>query len=94
MPQALNHNSNAYIAVTLAPGSSYLSVPAGLTVSHPSLAYQGPVGALPDVQLYSIPKPDWEHIHEEVLSTVRSREGVVRVDIVQEARQRSKRDEL
>lgn len=94
MPQALDHNANVYLAVTLSSGSPYFSTPANLVSANPLLAHQGPAGALPDVHLYSIPKPDWENIHEEVLSALREREGVVRVDLIQAPRQRSKRDEL
>jgi hypothetical protein len=94
MPQALDFDSNVYLSVALSPGSSLLSTPANLVHVHPHLAHHGQVGALSDVQLYSIPKPNWGNIHEEVLSSIRSRAGVVRVDIVQEPRTRSKRDEL
>ncbi|KXN82229.1 hypothetical protein AN958_02920 [Leucoagaricus sp. SymC.cos] len=90
MAQALDHNTNVYLSVTLATGSSLFSTPSSLAGTHSLLRHQGPVGALPDVQLYSIPKPDWDNIHEE--SAVKKREGVVRVDVVQPPRQRSRRD--
>ncbi|KAJ3570001.1 hypothetical protein NP233_g4691 [Leucocoprinus birnbaumii] len=94
MPQALDFTSNVYLSITLSSSSSLFSSPSSLASTSSSLTYQGPVGSLPDVQLYSIPKPNWGNIQEEVLSDIRGREGVVRVDIVQPPRQRKKRDEL
>ncbi|KAF9441914.1 hypothetical protein P691DRAFT_521163 [Macrolepiota fuliginosa MF-IS2] len=94
MPQALDYNLNVYLAVTISSGSPLSSAPASLINAHPLLNHDGQVGALPDVQLYSIPKPNWDNIHEEVLGALRAREGIVRVDILQAPRQRSKRDEL
>lgn len=94
MPQSLDHNANVYLSVTLSSGSSLFAAPANLAGAHSQLTHQGPVGALPDVQLYSIPRPNWDNIHEDLLRSIREREGVVRVDIVQAPRQRAKRDEL
>ncbi|KAF7762152.1 hypothetical protein Agabi119p4_8745 [Agaricus bisporus var. burnettii] len=100
MPQILDHASNIYLSITLSPSSPLFSTPSALsTGSHSLLTYQGQVGALSDVQLYSIPRgglePNWDSIQEDVLRGIREREGVVRVDIVQPPKQRAKRgDEL
>jgi hypothetical protein len=97
MPQVLDHAANIYLSVTLSPASSLFSRPSALSVGHSLLTYQGQVGSLSDVQLYSVPRgqPNWNAIQDEVLKGIREREGVVRVDIVQPPKQRSKRgDEL
>jgi hypothetical protein len=95
MPQTLDHSANVYLTVALSPGLSLSSGPSDLAVVHPSLNHRGlAVDTIPDIQLYSVPKPQWEDIHADVLKSIREREGVVRVDVVQPPRQRSKRDEL
>jgi hypothetical protein len=97
MPQVLDHAANIYLSVTLSKSSSLFSTPSALSTSHSLLTYQGQVGSLSDVQLYSVPRgqPNWNNIQDEVLKGIREREGVVRVDIVQPPKQRSKRsDEL
>jgi len=91
MPQVLDFDSNVYLSVTLSSGTSFFSAPSSLTGIHSSLVYQGQIGALPDVQLYSIPK---SNRIEEVLNMLRAKEGVVRVDIVQTPQKRPKRDEV
>ncbi|KAK7048570.1 p-loop containing nucleoside triphosphate hydrolase protein [Favolaschia claudopus] len=91
----LNHAANIYLAVTLPPASSYLQQPASLGLLHPAAAHVGQVGAMPDVQLVSVPKEEWEISEakrEEILAAFRA---VGRVD-VQAPKQRAKRggDEL
>jgi hypothetical protein len=92
---ALNYAANTYIAVSLSAGSVYLHNPARLASVHPSITYVGPVGELPDVQLVSVAKDDWDKVNEEVLGSLTGCDGVGRVD-VQAPRQRVKRggDEL
>lgn len=95
--QALNYQTNTYLAVTLASSSPYYNNPAALAAIHPSVTHVGPVGQLPDVQLLSISKQDWERpgISDEVMAFLNGRAGASRVDI-QTPKQRVKRggDEL
>lgn len=92
MPQVLDFDSNVYLSITLSSGTSFFSAPSSLAGIHSSLVYQGQIGALPDVQLYSIPKSN--RIQEEVLNMLRAKEGVVRADIVQTPQKRPKRGEV
>ncbi|KAG7092816.1 hypothetical protein E1B28_009132 [Marasmius oreades] len=93
----MNYDLNTYIAITLAPGSSFSRSPVSLTSVHPALAHMGQVGELIDVQLVSVPKSQWNTVGDDILASLRSRssEGVVSVEI-QQPRQRVKRggDEL
>ncbi|KAJ7784338.1 hypothetical protein B0H16DRAFT_294442 [Mycena metata] len=91
----LNYAANTYLAVTLPATSSYLQTPASLSLLHPAVAHVGQVGEMPDVQLVSVPKVEWEvseAAREEILAAFKK---VGRVD-VQEPKQRAKRggDEL
>jgi hypothetical protein len=101
-PLNLDYTSNIYLAVTLAPSSSYASDPASLSTSHSALSnaqftHVGQVGQLRDVQLYSVPKDKWEQsgVQEAVTDALRkaSPEGVRDVEI-QAVKMRSKRTEL
>ncbi|KAJ7777834.1 hypothetical protein DFH07DRAFT_730818 [Mycena maculata] len=91
----LNYAGNTYLAVTLPPASSYLQTPASLGLVHPAVAHVGQVGEMPDVQLVSVPKQEWEvseAVRAEILAAF---EAVGKVD-VQKPKQRAKRggDEL
>ncbi|KAJ6621803.1 hypothetical protein B0H10DRAFT_2015828 [Mycena sp. CBHHK59/15] len=90
----LNYAANTYLAVTLPASSSYLQAPASLGLVHPAIAHVGQVGGMPDVQLLSISKQEWEveAVREQILVSLKD---VGRVD-VQEPKQRAKRggDEL
>lgn len=87
---AINHNDDVQIAVYLSSSSQYMQRPADLATLHPALSHQGKVGELSDVQLVSVKKNDWERDNGEVLSRLKSGEGVTRVE-VQQNRQRVKR---
>ena len=50
----------------------------------------GKVGALPDVQVVSLPRSAWEQDKTAVLEALNRADGVIKVD-VQEQRQRKKR---
>ncbi|KAF8910334.1 hypothetical protein CPB85DRAFT_1221514 [Mucidula mucida] len=89
----MNHELNTYLAVTLASTSPFKRSPRTLNLAHPSITHVGPVGALDNVQLVSVPKEVWAEQQEQVLSQLKSAEGVQRVD-VQSLKQRSKRDEF
>lgn len=93
--QNLDYQQNTYIAVTLSSDSPYFSSPELLTRDHSSLTHVGKVGQLADVQLLSIPKAEWDHNAEDILTFLRSKNGVGNVD-VQVPKQRVKRggDEL
>ena len=93
--QALNYDSNTYLALTLSPRSQYLSSPSAVLQAHPSLTHVGQVGQLADVQLYGVPKAVWQQESASILNLLKSLEGVDRVD-VQGLRTRHKRgdDEL
>ncbi|KAJ7432759.1 hypothetical protein B0H11DRAFT_1759728 [Mycena galericulata] len=91
----LNYGANTYLAVTLPSASSYLQNPVSLGLVHPAVAHVGQVGEMPDVQLVSVPKQEWEFseaAREEILAAFKA---VGKVD-VQEPKQRTKRggDEL
>lgn len=91
----LNYDINTYLAVTLSPTSSFFNHPAQIAQVHPAVAHIGQVGALEDVQLFSVPKLEWESVGEEVMRKLKGLSGVGRVD-VQKLEARSKRggDEL
>lgn len=85
--------SHVYLAVTLGRTSPFHTNPSGLSASCPSVDYVGKVGQLSDVQLFSVPKVEWDSRKEEILGILKGGEGVQRID-VQKATMRSKRDEL
>jgi len=87
-PPTLDYNANAYIAVTTSPS---LQNPSQLSTS--VLKYVGPVGALDDVYLFSVPKPDWPALKDATLNYLRKTSGVVNIE-VQEPRARAKRTEF
>ncbi|KAG6909791.1 hypothetical protein DXG01_015284 [Tephrocybe rancida] len=91
----LNYNLNTYLTVTLSSGSPFFSEPAQLAAVHPAIAHVGQVGQLQDVQVYSVPKFEWDDISKDVLQKLNDANGVGRVD-VQKVEARSKRgsDEL
>jgi hypothetical protein len=93
--QALNYDSNTYLALTLSPHSLYISSPSAVLQAHPALTYVGQVGQLADVQLYGVPKAVWQQESESIMNLLKSLEGVDSVD-VQSLRTRPKRggDEL
>jgi hypothetical protein len=86
-------NSNVYLAVTFARSSPFYANPSGLSASHSVVNHVGVVGQLPDVQLFSVPKVEWDSQQQDILSFLKGSEGVQRVD-VQSPKKRSKRDEL
>jgi len=86
-------NSNVYLAVTLARTSPFYVNPSGLSASHSAVNHVGNVGQLSDVQLFSVPKVEWDSRQQDILSFMKGGEGVQRVD-VQSPKTRSKRDEL
>ncbi|KAI0300957.1 hypothetical protein BC826DRAFT_883122, partial [Russula brevipes] len=85
----LNYDTHTYLAVLLRPDSSILADPSRV---HPDLQHIGPAGALPDVHVFSVPKPTWEHSSTPIIHALRQTDGVIRVD-VQEPRTRAKRGE-
>jgi hypothetical protein len=93
--QALDHTANVYLAVSLSPSSLYLQNPSTLSSAHPSITHVGQVGQMADVQLFSIPRGEWDRAQINILETLNSQQGITRVD-VQAAKQRTKRggDEL
>lgn len=95
MALSLNYDLNTYLAVTLSSTSPFFAEPAQLATVHPTIAHIGPVGQLQDVQLFSVPKFEWERVSEEVLGKLNEADGVGRVD-VQKLETRVKRggDEL
>ena len=86
-------NSNVYLAVTLVRSSPFYTNPSGLSASHSAVNHVGTVGQLPDVQLFSVPKVEWDSRKQDILSFLKGSEGVQRVD-VQSPKTRTKRDEL
>jgi len=86
-------NSNIYLAVVLARSSPFYTNPSGLSASHFTVNHVGNVGQLPDVQLFSVPKVEWDSRKQDILDFLKGSEGVQRVE-VQSPKMRSKRDEL
>lgn len=95
IPHQLNHDANSYLAVTFTPSSSYISSPSSLVDSFPGLSYQGKVGQLDDVHLYSMDKQNWLHARDTVLSGLDNHSEILYVE-EQTPRHRAKRgmDEL
>ncbi|KAI0001449.1 hypothetical protein BJV74DRAFT_69208 [Russula compacta] len=87
LPSA-NHDTHTLLAVRLSPSSSLLADPSTV---HPDLKHIGPAGALPDIHVFSVPKPTWGHSSAAIIHALRQTDGVLRVD-VQEPRMRSRRD--
>ncbi|KZT58852.1 hypothetical protein CALCODRAFT_431854 [Calocera cornea HHB12733] len=102
-PPAMDYNANVYLAVTHAPSHPPSAPSAALPVqlegrSEPvSLEHVGQVGQLKDVQLYAMPKREWDGLgdggRKEVLGKLKGMEGVKAVE-EQVLRQRVKRDEF
>jgi len=86
-------NSNIYLAVVLARSSPFYTNPSGLSASHFTVNHVGNVGQLPDVQLFSVPKVEWDSRKQDILDFLKGSEGVQRVE-VQSPKMRFKRDEL
>ncbi|KAJ6508471.1 hypothetical protein C8R45DRAFT_893050 [Mycena sanguinolenta] len=91
----LNYAVNTYLAVTLPSSSSFLQAPASLARLHPAVAHVGQVGEMPDVQIVSIPKDEWELSEDKRAEILAAFQAVGKVD-VQVPKQRAKRggDEL
>ncbi|KAJ7244981.1 hypothetical protein B0H12DRAFT_793120 [Mycena haematopus] len=91
----LNYAANTYLAVTLPSSSSYLQAPASLALLHPAVAHVGQLDAMPDVQIVSVPKDEWEISEAKRAEILAAFKAVGRVDI-QQPKQRTKRggDEL
>ncbi|GLB35602.1 hypothetical protein LshimejAT787_0211670 [Lyophyllum shimeji] len=91
----LNYDLNTYLAVTLSSASPFFGEPAQLAMVHPAVAHVGQVGQLQDVQLFSVPKLEWDRLSEDVLQKLTKSDGVARVDVQKaEARARRRGDEL
>ncbi|KAG6901704.1 hypothetical protein C0995_008925 [Termitomyces sp. Mi166 len=75
--------------------SPFFGEPAQLAMVHPAVTHVGPVGQMQDVQIFSVPKLEWESVHKDVLEKLSEANGVGRID-VQKLEARSKRagDEL
>ncbi|KAH9178218.1 hypothetical protein EDB89DRAFT_1879515 [Lactarius sanguifluus] len=86
---SLNYATHAYLALLLTQSSSLLADPSAV---HPHLKHVGPVGQLPDIHLFSVPKTTWEHSSAAIISALRQTDGVLKVEI-QEPRVRAKRDQ-
>lgn len=101
-----NYNTHAYLAILLAQSSSLLADPSRVhpdlkhlgPVSYdilPSLI-RSPLtrwykaGALPDIHVFSVPKPTWEHSSAAIINALHQTDGVLRVD-VQQPQTRAKR---
>ncbi|KAI9512098.1 hypothetical protein F5148DRAFT_974135 [Russula earlei] len=86
---SLHYDTHTYLAIALTQSSSLLADPSKI---HPDLKHIGPAGALPDVHVFSVPKPTWEHSSAVIIHALHQTDGVLRVD-VQEPRTRAKRGE-
>lgn len=95
MPHNMNHNTHTYLTLAFSPSSPFFSSPASLRSKHPGLTYEGHVGELADVHLYSIPKGEWMQKRDGVLRELEGTEGVMHVEEqVLKQRVRREGDEL
>jgi len=85
---SFNYDTHTYLTILLSQSSSLLVDPAKV---HPNLKHLGPAGALPDIHVFSVPKPTWEHSSASIIHVLRQTDGVLKID-VQEPRTRAKRD--
>ncbi|KAF8486107.1 hypothetical protein DFH94DRAFT_168536 [Russula ochroleuca] len=83
-----DYDTYTYLAVLLTPSHPLLDDPSRI---HPHLKHLGPAGALPDIHVFSVPKPTWEHSSTTIIDALHQADGILRVD-VQEPRTRAKRD--
>ena len=91
----LNYDSNTYFTVTLLSNSPFFSEPAQLAMVHPAVTHVGQVGQMQDVQIFSVPKLEWDSVSKDVLEKFSKAHGVGRVDVQKvEARSRRRGDEL
>ncbi|KIJ96047.1 hypothetical protein K443DRAFT_682592 [Laccaria amethystina LaAM-08-1] len=90
MPESLDYDHYTYLAVTLSTAAHIRFQPSSLSAVHPSLVYNGQVGELQDVQLFAVPKADWDQVGEDILVALKAKQGVLGVD-VQVPKQRVKR---
>lgn len=86
-----DHDANIYLTVTVSSGSPLYHNPEQL-VTQPALTHIGAVGQLRDVQLLSVPREEWNRVQGDVLRKLNSMQGVLRVDVQEPPRMRSKRD--
>ncbi|EJU04413.1 hypothetical protein DACRYDRAFT_20953 [Dacryopinax primogenitus] len=97
-PPTLDHSANVYLAITHNPSHALSGpLPVHLASREVALEHVGQVGALKDVQLYEMPRVEWDALGEEgrkeVMGKIKGMEGVTAVE-EQVLRQRVKRDEL
>ncbi|KAI0781529.1 hypothetical protein BD413DRAFT_506018 [Trametes elegans] len=91
---ARNHEENVFLTVTLDPTSALYNNPDGLAVD-PLIQRLGRVGELQDVQLLSVPRPNWPGVQGAILDALNALPGVLRVDVLEKPKLRTKRgDEL
>jgi hypothetical protein len=88
-----NHQLTTYLTVTLEPHSPYSTQPSLLSYAHPSLTFIGQVGELEDVQLFSVPKANWEQegVKDDIFAKLLGNQSVKRVDVLPEPVKRHKR---
>ncbi|KAI0081462.1 hypothetical protein K474DRAFT_1656608 [Panus rudis PR-1116 ss-1] len=91
MPAAMDYDNYIYLTVTLSSQSPFAHNPVSIKDTHPSLDYAGNVGQLPDVQILSVPRSQWDNVSTDVLWKLRSLSGVLRVDVQDQLRTRTKR---
>jgi len=88
---SLEHDANAYFAVSISSGSQYSDDPTTLALAHPALSYVGPIGELKDSFLLAAPKQ--ENVDDVILAVLKKTEGIDNVE-VQFPKTRAKRDEF
>ncbi|KIJ32420.1 hypothetical protein M422DRAFT_783421 [Sphaerobolus stellatus SS14] len=95
-PPRLDFTSNAYLTIYLSPSSTYLADLASLSYIHPALSYVGPVGVMKDVQILGVQKPEWNQAQDDILIALRGKlgEGIERVEVQEEPKPRTKRNEF
>jgi hypothetical protein len=91
--QALDFDAKVYLTVTLSSTLPYQFDPSLLSAVHPDIEYICQVGELQDVQLIGVPKQTWDYRRDEIIRSLETAEGVIKID-VQGLKQRTKRDEF
>jgi hypothetical protein len=93
-PRDLSYDTHKYLSIILTKSSLYFKNPSSLAQAVPGITHIGQLGALDDVQIYSIPLDQWSEFEAaKKMEHLRDIAGVINVS-VQVPTQRQKRDEV
>ena len=92
VPPQFDFSSNTYVTVYLRSSSSYLADPQSISTIHPALTHVGPVGMMRDVQILSVPVPEWGRVSGEVLALLSSKPDIEKIEVQGAPKVRVKRE--